>query len=157
MKMNRSFYRLALASAVGLSSVLAVGSAEAFTPPPLFGVLLGGNQANDQGMANQGDPDGLGAVSITVVTKAGASAICYAITTRNLALPAIEAHIHKGNAGFNGPVVVPFNPPDLTGTTSGCSPVTRQLALDIQNNPQAYYVNIHTPDFQEGAVRGQLY
>jgi hypothetical protein len=40
---------------------------------------------------------------------------------------------------------------------AGCVAADRQLLLDIIQNPQNYYVNVHSrPNFPGGAVRGQL-
>ena len=45
-----------------------------------------------------------------------------------------------------------------TDDTSGCvQGVDRGLIKAIRKNPSAYYVNVHsTPNFEGGAVRGQL-
>jgi hypothetical protein len=32
----------------------------------------------------------------------------------------------------------------------------RELILEIIQNPEAFYVNVHNADFPAGAVRGQL-
>ena len=43
------------------------------------------------------------------------------------------------------------------GTSSGCVPATRELILAIIQEPENYYVNVHTlPLYGAGAVRGQL-
>jgi hypothetical protein len=62
-----------------------------------------------------------------------------------------------------GDVVVTLTPPvevgdDGSGFSSGCTTTTveRELALDILKNPENYYVNVHTIDFENGAIRGQL-
>ena len=31
-----------------------------------------------------------------------------------------------------------------------------QVIKSIKNNPNNWYVNLHTPDFPDGAIRGQL-
>jgi len=43
------------------------------------------------------------------------------------------------------------------GLATGCvGDQSRPLLRDIKNNPDQYYVNVHTSDFPDGAVRGQL-
>ena len=67
------------------------------------------------------------------------------------------AHIHKGAAGVQGPVVVPF---DATKFVNGhlTQTVTADPTLlsDIVANPQNYYTNVHNSSFPAGAIRGQL-
>jgi CHRD domain-containing protein len=71
-------------------------------------------------------------------------------------LPASAAHIHAGAAGIAGSVVVTLTAPDGSGTSSGCVKVARPLVDAILANPAGYYVNVHTTDFPDGAIRGQL-
>ena len=99
-----------------------------------------------------GDPDGSG--SALVGLSPGGNEICYSITVSGLGTPT-AAHIHKGAAGTNGPVVVPFNPP-VDGSVTGCVSVDPALLKDIQQHPENYYVNVHTDEFPGGAIRGQL-
>ena len=70
-------------------------------------------------------------------------------------------HIHRGVAGVNGPVVVPFFltavPTSifaLAGTVPDLDPA---LAREIRATPGNFYVNLHTVEFPTGAVRGQLH
>jgi hypothetical protein len=85
------------------------------------------------------------------------SEICFAISVANITLPAAAAHIHVGEAGVAGDVVVTLAPPDEGGASAGCvSGVDSALIQAILANPAGYYVNVHTSDFPAGAVRGQL-
>jgi len=101
-----------------------------------------------------GDPDGSGNARLTV--SIDQKLICYELTVSNIALPATGAHIHKAPAGAPGPVVVPLTPPDASGFSQGCVGVERQLIKDILAHPREYYVNVHSSEFQPGAVRAQL-
>ena len=74
----------------------------------------------------------------------------------NVTLPTAAAHIHKGAAGVNGPVVVPLNAPGADGTSSGCATAAAPLIADILANPAGYYVNVHTKEHPAGAIRAQL-
>jgi hypothetical protein len=82
--------------------------------------------------------------------------ICYSILTQNLDLPATGAHIHAGSWDEAGPVVVELNEPNEAGTSSGCATVDESSIQDIRENLHDYYVNIHTEEFPDGAIRGQL-
>jgi len=69
---------------------------------------------------------------------------------------ATAAHIHVGDAGVPGAVVVPLTAPDANGISSGCADVTRALAKALIQNPTHYYVNVHNATYPGGALRGQL-
>jgi hypothetical protein len=102
-----------------------------------------------------GDPDGTGLAVLQL--NPGTGQVCFQLLVSDITLPAAAAHIHEAAAGVAGPVVVPLAPPDASGFSSGCvSDVDRELILDILQNPEEYYVNVHTSDFPAGAVRGQL-
>jgi glucose/arabinose dehydrogenase len=125
-------------------------------PPPepeiveLFAALSGANE-----VPGPGDEDGTGSSTVTINLTSGE--LCFTITAENIILPAAAAHIHVGEAGVPGPVVVPLTPPDETGMSEGCvADVDAELLNAIAANPAGYYVNVHTSDFPDGAIRGQL-
>jgi hypothetical protein len=83
--------------------------------------------------------------------------LCYTVTVRNLSANAVAAHIHVGPRHVAGPVVIPLVVPLATSfETSGCTTPAPAVLADLQANPRAYYVNVHTPTFPGGEVRGQL-
>ncbi len=100
-----------------------------------------------------GDPVGTG--TSTIRLRAGQGQVCYQLAVENLP-PAAAAHIHRGASGVAGPVVVPLTTPGADGKSSGCAPAARTLVSAILAQPGSYYVNVHTAEFQAGAVRGQL-
>jgi hypothetical protein len=66
---------------------------------------------------------------------------------------ATASHIHKAAAGKAGPIVVPLG---AAFKKTGCTTAPASTASAIIAKPGAYYVNIHTPKFPAGALRGQL-
>jgi hypothetical protein len=141
-----------------LTGILGFAQSAAFAqtvPPPLFAVLLGGSEVSATGEANAGDEDGRG--SATVIISA-TNNLCFAIVVDGIDGPTF-AHIHRGAAGVNGDIVVPLTEPSAgnPGTSSGCVAVDTALLTEIQNTPSAFYVNVHTGVFPDGAVRGQLF
>jgi hypothetical protein len=149
---------LAVAAYLAVGGAGAAPSSKAAFPNlknPLFAVLKGGNEIKSQTAPHGGDPDGRG--SATVLAARQPNLICFAITVRGLGQP-VAAHIHRGPAGVNGPVVVPFTAPATgdPGAISGCVNADPKLIKDIQQHPSEYYVNVHTTEFPGGAVRGQL-
>ena len=99
-----------------------------------------------------GDTDGKGVAGLLVNVNRGR--ICYALAVHRIA-PANAAHIHRGVAGEFGDVVVPLDPP-TRGFSANCATVSSELAAEIANTPENFYVNVHNADFPAGAVRGQL-
>jgi len=66
------------------------------------------------------------------------------------------AHIHMGAAGATGGVVVDLAP-SFTGGFAAGSVTTDQDTVDaIVADPAGYYVQVHSGDFPDGALRGQL-
>jgi hypothetical protein len=159
MKVRRLLLSLALAALAalalaGVASAARLDGADHGGRP--LSTVLSGEQEVDPitGEPGAGDPNGSGLAKLTV--NPGQEEICYELSVEGITLPAIGAHIHVGEAGENGPVVVALTPPDASGVSSGCADVSRELALAIIRNPENYYVNVHTTDFPNGAIRGQL-
>lgn len=100
-----------------------------------------------------GNVVGLG--SAAVLADQGRNMVCYALHVINIGTP-VAAHIHEAAVDAAGPVVVPFSTP--TGeNSSGCvSNVEAAVVSRLMDNPSGFYVNVHTSDFPDGAVRGQL-
>lgn len=103
-------------------------------------------------MPTLGDPDGTGTAAIRL--RQGQGRVCVAFTLKNLGQPT-GAHIHKGTSDDSGPVVVPLPTPSASGS-SGCVTASRAVVNDILVNRANYYVNVHTSEFPDGAIRSQL-
>ncbi len=116
---------------------------------PLSADLWGANE-----VPGPGDPDGSGWTRVTL--NQGQGEVCFQISVANIMLPATGAHIHRGGPTVAGPVVVALTSPDASGTSAGCVSADSGLIKEIRQNPDAFYVNVHTTDYPAGAVRGQL-
>jgi hypothetical protein len=122
----------------------------------LFATLSGGHEVSPTGEADAGDSNGWG--SATIIIRSNTS-LCYAILVTGIDTP-IAAHIHAARAGQNGPIVLPLTAPSRgnPGRSSGCvTPDDADLIPGLRRNPLDFYINVHTGDFQAGAVRGQLH
>jgi CHRD domain len=107
------------------------------------------NGANEPG---GGDPDGSGLarVEINDVTNT----VCTDLEVRQIGI-VTAAHIHRGGPGVNGPPVVTLDAPD-DNDSDDCDTVEDALVDEIRGNPGGFYVNVHTADYPDGAIRGQL-
>ena len=153
MKGRRLLLSLALAALVALALAGAASAARLDVADhggrPLSTELTGAAEVPP------GDLDGSGTATITV--NPGQEEVCWEITVEGIDPPITAAHIHVGAVGTAPPnnVVVPLSAP-TSGFSSGCATVDRDLALDILQNPEDYYVNVHNREFPAGALRGQL-
>ena len=138
--------KLASAAALAAAGVCSgtIG-AEAITCD-LIATLNGHNETDGEGNLDRGDPDGRGRACIDLRARK----ICWDIQTRNIG-PVTAAHIHSGRRRQVGPPVV-----DFEGQLSGCKAVPNSIIEQIQADPAAFYVNVHTSEFPSGAIRGQL-
>jgi hypothetical protein len=148
---------IGIVTALGLIAVLSLaGTAVAGHPHhghhggrPLFAALSGANEA-----PFVGDPDGSGGARLRL--NPGHGEICFSIRVAGITLPATAANLYQGSAGISGAFVASLLPPTTTGGSRGCAVVSRDTLEAIMRNTSAYYVNVFTYDYPNGAVRGQL-
>ena len=95
-----------------------------------------------------GPSGGAGTAKITI----DGGQLCYDLTWNAATGTPIAGHIHQGPKGASGPIVVSLSPT----TAHTCTTVAPTIASGIAGNPGNYYVNLHTQDHPDGAIRGQL-
>ena len=95
------------------------------------------------------DADGRG--QATIVVKG--SRVCHSLIYSKISAPD-GGHIHRGARGISGPVVAALFMGRAKKT--GCTTVTARLAREIATKPGSFYVQLHNPAFEKGAIRGQL-
>jgi hypothetical protein len=119
-------------------------------------VMRGSNEVPSKVEPAGGDKDGSG----TSLVRIQGNQVSYAFTWTGIGAPT-EGHVHQGPAGVNGAVKIPFFGTKLPdGRTSVVGTVTvddANLLANIKSHPEQFYVNLHTADFPDGAVRGQLH
>ena len=112
-----------------------------------FGALLSGVDE-----LSGGDPDGTGVASIAVSDTG--DRICTTFEVRDIGA-VTAAHIHRGSSRTEGAPVVTLDLPD-GDWLDDCVAIDRRLLGEIRRNPAGFYVNLHTAEFPDGAIRGQL-
>jgi hypothetical protein len=143
---------LFLAATLGMVAMLAIGAPAYGEGRPFATTLTGAAE-----VPGPGDPDASGTASITL--NQGQGEVCFDLSWAGIDGTVTAAHIHVGAATVAGPVVVPLfaGAFQSTDSTSGCvSGVSEELIKAIRQDPENYYVNIHSSVFPAGAVRGQL-
>ena len=139
---------LLLAAGTALGTVAVAGSAAA---------NQGGVPAIPLNTGQETTGSNTGASGFFSYTVEGAM-LCYTLTVRDLSVPATAAHIHLAPRHVAGPIEIPLMVgSETTFEISTCTTPDDPVALaGLLANPRSYYVNVHTPTFPGGEVRGQL-
>ena len=118
-------------------------------PGALTAILEGVNEVPDPAAPETGTGD--------ILATAADDALCYVVSYQGD--PLVAAHIHRGVEGENGDVVVPLHVPlEGTDTVFSCAfDLDPELVAEILADPAAFYVNVHTEEFPDGAGRDQLF
>ncbi len=133
-------------------------SVQPLPPPPEPTASLEASLDGASEIPGPGDDDGTGSATVEI----SGTTVTWSITVADIAMPT-AAHIHVGEAGVSGGVVVDLlgdgaftDNGDGTFSASGAVEATPEVAAAIAAGPAGYYVNVHNGDFPPGAVRGQL-
>lgn len=107
----------------------------------------------DDVVPGPGDSDGTGNVRLTFNVEE--EELCARLRVRDIET-STGAQLREGEEGENGPSRVTLPTPDEDGFVNGCVEIDEDLAQDILDNPENYYVTVRNDDFPDGALRGQL-
>ena len=138
-----------LSRPVDLTSVLRGG--------PYSALLSGDQEVPAQGKV-VGDPDG----HATAFVSAAGKRVSYSVTWSGVSAP-VNGHLHQGVVGTNGAVAVGLFaapnglPGSINGAAGAVDNVSPDLVRQISTDTRGFYFNLHTTDFTDGAVRGQLF
>ncbi len=136
---------------------------------PVLTAELDGRSEVAAGKDNRivGDPNGWGEAYVFGVDgDPERNTLCYVLLVDKIselsAAPGTPymAHIHEGQPGENGPVVVtlawPQEGQSADCITLGDGRIVGTTPAEIFENPGNYYINVHNANYPGGAVRGQL-
>jgi hypothetical protein len=138
--------------ATGFGVLVGALLATGFGPAIIGDVMLQANLSGGAEVPGPGDADGSGTVSLTL--KSAAAEACYEISVEGVD-QATEAHIHRGMSGKAGPPVITLST-DVGTQASGCVAAEQSVLTEIADGPSGFYVNVHSSEHPQGAVRGQL-
>ena len=116
--------------------------------------LSGGKEVCEQADRCGGTATGTADVEI----NSDQNELCYELELNGVQNVTV-AHIHAGEEGEAGPVLINLN---YEGNDSGtdnlvCLDGLKESDLeDISEEPGEYYVNVHSEQYPDGALRGQL-
>lgn len=94
--------------------------------------------------------------SATIEINSDQNEICYEISLEG-AEGANAAHIHSGDEGESGDVVVDLVYEGDDSGAEGCvEDVEESVLEEISEEPEGHYLNVHSEDLPDGAARAQL-
>ncbi|HSP14023.1 MAG TPA: CHRD domain-containing protein [Thermoanaerobaculia bacterium] len=99
------------------------------------------------------------AVGAAFVTIDGKNVITYEVSIAGMADQPSLAHIHENVIGENGAIVASFatSPSAFqNGRVKGTIQADSDVAKRMRENPNAFYVDVHSDAFPDGEIRGQL-
>ena len=119
-----------------------------------FSLALSGDAEVCEGDTCGGDGSGTAEVDI----NSDQNEICYEITLEGVE-GANAAHIHSGDEGESGDVVVDLSyegDDEGTGEEKCIDDIEESVLEEISEEPEGHYLNVHTEELPDGAVRAQL-
>ncbi|MFE6946609.1 CHRD domain-containing protein [Streptomyces chartreusis] len=122
----------------------------------LLALMDGGQEVPSGANSKVGDKDGH---AVTFLRPQG-TAVNYSLAWVNIAPPTL-AHIHEGAFGKNGDVKIPLFttpiPNNIFAVSGTAINQDAHVVQQVRQKPANFYSNIHTGEFPDGAVRGQLF
>ena len=143
-----------LAAAAALGALALAGPAIAQPEERATGRKLVATLTGAAEVPGPGDSNGAGLFEARV--NPGLGELCSTLSAGNID-EATAAHIHIGGPTESGNVVLTLEDPDgEDDDVDDCQDIDKGLAQELIRDPAGYYVNVHTGDFPDGAIRGQL-
>jgi CHRD domain len=145
---------LAVLAVAGLLLAACGGSDGGAATPPTTSTRNVVFNVNLDGLAEVPGPgaiDGTGNADI-IVDPLGTE-VCYTLRVDNID-PVTSVHIHEGRNGVAGPIVVTLKTPVPDPTK--CVTTTRSIVKGLTSGDRAFYIEVHTAAFPDGAIRAQL-
>jgi hypothetical protein len=147
---------LLVAAALAASAVSLAASSEAKPDPNL---RLRAHLSGSSVVPGPGDPDAFGSFELRLLRDK--QKVCFIASHNQLAPDNPDlGHIHRAPEGSVGPVVVTLFegiPGEKSSTLGECAKAKPRVLDALAKHPERFYVDLHTPLFPDGALRGQLF
>ncbi len=140
-----------LMTVVMLAGMVSLSAQPGFTQAEPKTTLVAEMTAEEE--VPQKGPEGAKGRAVMDIDPAS-NQLCYNMTTEGLNEPVIAGHIHQGPKGVAGPVFIDLDV--ATHGLEGCVVSEAEKLEAVMADPPSYYVNLHTPSYRDGAIRGQL-
>lgn len=152
-----------IAAGVVIAALSATARADEF--------FIGNLNSQQEVPTNNSSGTGTGTVTLLVPQVGPITSALVTLNYQNLTSNQVDAHIHYGPPGVNGPVIFPIG---LIGGTSGTFPQLtwtfttftgtfqgQPITLSVQDQINALrggnlYFNVHSVNFRGGEIRGQI-
>jgi hypothetical protein len=147
---------LALLLALALSAATPAGAGVTIGVGTPGGAI--GGVAVKVDLEPENDPDGSGEATLSLDARRGQ--VCFEIEVNHVD-PVVAVHIHAGAAGETNEDLLLIDLDFANEGLRGCTRAGRELLRSIldnvrSNDPEQFYLHVHTSGFSTGAVRGQL-
>ena len=139
-----------------LSSVCAIALAGCATLEESAAELVGQTydaELTGAKIVGTGDADASATFELTVAGSV--DQICYDLNDERNLGTVTAVMLHRGGPTQNGPMVANFERNDQNGYQN-CTGLTEWLEDFVQADPTGYYIQVHTTEYPNGAIRGQL-
>lgn len=147
--MNKfSTIAFALGAATALSACATLEESIAEGTADTYRATLTGS-----GVVGSGDVDGYATAELSISDSL--DQVCYDINDVRGLGAITGAHIHRGGPTVNGPVVFALEK-NNEGGWSDCVELAEWKEEAFESSPTGYYFQIHTPEYPNGAIRGQI-
>jgi len=110
------------------------------------------NLSGDQVAPGPGAPNSFGIANVFIDLPNGV--LCYRMGYDGINRPSM-AHIHAGGPQQNGRPVIDLHT-EQNGD-EGCVGADPTALRNVRDHPEAFYLQVHTPDYPDGAMRGQVF
>ena len=147
--------KLAAISSLGIVGSLALGGCATLeeTVAEALAETRYATLSGAQVVSSPGDPDGYAKAELTVTDEL--NQVCYDINDKSGLGPITSVTINRGARGSTGKVVLRLREAN-EGGYKNCVKRAEWLEDSFEKSPGAYFVQIATSEFPNGAIRGQF-